>query len=490
MKRIKIFILLLAATLLQVQAQNEIDALRFSMVNPGGTARFVSTGGAFGALGGDFSTLSTNPAGIAVYRSSEFTITPSFNFTRVGSQFMGTSEEDINYDFSLGNIGLVFAFNDPDQLKESGWMGFQFGFGLNQLANFNNRRIYEGFNTENSLMSEFLWKANRETNWASSQHPKTFLDDYTTGLAWDTWLLGLDSINDTYFIDMPNNVLQRRITNTSGSIRELAFTMGANYSNRLYLGATVGLPFVNFEEDYTFTEEDATGIDSEFNSLEFGENLKTTGRGFNFKIGAIYRATDMIRIGAALHTPTFYTLEDEWRTNMKSDLVNFGKRESISPRLLYEYELNTPMKLIGSLGLVFGTAGLISFDYEYADYTQMRLRSKRDLYSQENSNIRNNFQAQHNIRVGGEYRLNPIILRAGYALNTNPYESGINNLEKTTISAGIGIRESSYFVDFGYFITQYSEDFFQYYNFTGNRAAPVNYDYTHQGFMMTVGFRF
>lgn len=490
MKRIQFFILILAATLLKVNAQNEIDALRFSMFNPAGTARFVSTGGAFGALGGDFSTLSTNPAGIAVYRSSEFTITPGFNYTRVASSFMGTSEEDINYDFALGNIGLVFAFNDPDQLKESGWMGFQFGFGLNQLANFNNRRIYEGFNTENSLMSVFLDKANAETNFNSTQPPSSFLDDYTTGLAWDTWLLGLDSINNTYFIDMPDNVLQRRITNSSGSIRELAFTMGANYSNRLYLGATFGLPFVNFEEDYIFTEENSTGADNELRSLEYTENLKTTGRGFNFKIGAIYRATDMIRIGAALHTPTFYTLEDSWRTEMKSDLVNFGKRESISPRLLYEYELNTPMRMLGSLGLVFGTAGILSVDYEYADYTQMRLRSDRDMYTQENSNIRNNFQAQHNIRVGGEVRLNPIILRAGYALNTNPYESGINNLEKTTISAGLGIREKGYFVDFGYFITQYSEDFFQYYNFSGNRNSPVNYDYTQQGFMMTVGFRF
>ncbi len=490
MKKIRFFILIFVATLLQVQAQNEIDALRFSMTNPTGTARFVSTGGAFGALGGDFSTLSTNPAGIALYRSSEFTITPSFNFTRVNSTFLGTAQEDINYDFALSNLGFVFAFNDPDQLKESGWLGFQFGFGINQLANFDNRRIYEGFNTQNSLMSVFLQKANAETNFNSTQPPSSFLDDYTTGLAWDTWLLGLDSINNTYFIDMPNNVLQRRITNTSGAIRELAFSMGANYSNRLYLGATFGVPLVNFEEDYIFTEENSTDIDNEFNSLEYSENLKITGRGFNFKIGAIYRATDMIRIGAALHTPTFYSMEDEWRTSMKSDLLNFGKRESTSPLLLYEYELNTPMKLTGSLGLVFGTAGLLSFDYEYADYTQMRLRSDRDMYTGENNHIKNDFQAQHNFRIGGEYRLNPIILRAGYALHTNPYESGVNNLEKSTISGGIGIRESGYFVDFGYFITQYSEDFFQYYNFTESKTTPVNYDYAHQGFMMTVGFRF
>ncbi len=489
MKRL-LLLISLAIIAFQGNSQNEIDALRYSLVNPSGTARFVSTGGAFGALGGDFSTLSVNPAGIAVYRGSEFTITPNLNFTRVQSDFMGTREEDIQYDFALGNIGLVFAFNDPNELKESGWMGFQLGFGLNQLANFNSRRIYEGFNTESSLMSVFLEKANAETNFNSSMPPESFLDDFTTGLAWDVWLLGLDSIANTYFIDMPNNVLQRRLTTTSGSIRELTMSMGANYSNRLYLGATIGIPFLRYNEEYTFTEENSQGLDTELNSLEFGETLQTTGNGFNFKFGAIFRATDMIRLGAAVHTPTFYNLEDSWRTHMKSDLASFGRRDKRSPRQLFEYELNTPLRMIGSLGLVFGTAGLVSIDYEYADFTQMRLRSSSDPFSIENRSIKNDFQQQHNLRIGGEYRFNPIVVRGGFAMNSNPYKSEITSLEKTTISAGIGIRERNYFVDFGYFITQYSEEFFQYYSFNRTRTTPVEYDFTRQGFMMTVGFRF
>ncbi|MFW5707735.1 MAG: hypothetical protein ACOC12_07440, partial [Bacteroidota bacterium] len=220
MKRFAFLIVFFATTIIQTSAQNEIDALRYSMFNPTGTARFVATGGAFGALGGDFSSLYTNPAGIGIYRSNEFTITPSFNFTAVESGFRGSLQEDINYDFSLGNLGFVFAFNDPNQLKESGWMGFQIGFGINQIANFNSRKIYEGFNTDNSLMSVFRDKANKEVNFNSSlpaDEYKEFLDDFTTGLAWDVNLLILDSINKEYFIDMPKDVLQRRITNTSGS---------------------------------------------------------------------------------------------------------------------------------------------------------------------------------------------------------------------------------------------------------------------------------
>jgi len=489
MKRISFLTVLLIACTLHTHAQNQYDALRFSMISPGGTARFVSTGGAFGALGGDFSTLSTNPAGIAIYRGSEFTITPNLNFTRVQSNFLGNNEEDIKYDFALGNLGFVFAFNDPNALKESGWMGFQFGFGLNTHANFNNRRIYEGFNTENSLMSVFLEKANNETNFFS-EYPEDFLSDYNTGLAWDTWLLALDTDNNTYFIDMPYDVLQRRITNTSGSIRELNLSMGANYSNRLYLGATVGFPFLRFEEDFTFYEENSLNLDTELNSLQYNEKLKIDGMGVNFKMGAIFRATDMIRLGVAIHTPTFYNLEEEWQTRMKSDLYSYGTKESRSPKSIFQYELNTPLKLIGSLGLVFGTGGLLSLDYENSDYTQMRLRSNDDPFTAENRQIKNDFKSQHTFRLGGEYRLNPIILRAGYAMHTNPYQSNINSLEKTTISGGFGIRERNYFLDFGYFITTYSEDFFQYQSFTGNTSSVVNYDFARQGFMMTLGFRF
>lgn len=482
MQKLSFIILLFAGIAWQGMAQNETDALRYSLVSPGGTARFISTGGAFGALGGDFSSLSVNPAGIAVYRGNEFTITPNLNFSRVESSFYGNMEEDLKYDFNIGNIGLVFAFNDPNQLKESGWMGFQFGFGLNRHANFNNRKVYEGYNPESSLMTEYLYRVDEAG--INPSNPSGF-NPFTTDLAWQTFLL--DTLGGNFFVDMENgNVLQRRETNTSGSIRELVFTVGGNYSNRLYMGATFGFPTVRFEEEYTYTEADINNTDEFFNSLEYREILKTRGTGFNFKFGMIFRATDMIRLGAAVHTPTFYNLEDEWRTHMESDL-SFGSYNESSPRGRHNYELNTPLKFIGSAGFVIGNIGLISLDYEYADFTQMRLRSSDYSFSHENNVIKNNFDVQHSLRIGGEARLNPVILRAGYALHSNPYKSGVNELEKSTISAGIGLRDRHYFVDFGYFLTQYSEDFFPY---AANLTQPVNYDYTRNGFMMTVGFRF
>jgi hypothetical protein len=59
--------------------QTSSDALRYSYLHPvTGTARTIGIGSSIGALGGDFSSVSINPAGIAMYRSSEFTITPGY----------------------------------------------------------------------------------------------------------------------------------------------------------------------------------------------------------------------------------------------------------------------------------------------------------------------------------------------------------------------------------------------------------------------------
>ena len=60
-------------------AQSTVDAYAISQNEMRGTARFMSMGGAFTALGGDLSVLGQNPAGIGVYRSSEFGATLDIN---------------------------------------------------------------------------------------------------------------------------------------------------------------------------------------------------------------------------------------------------------------------------------------------------------------------------------------------------------------------------------------------------------------------------
>ncbi len=479
MKKIKLFfaILLFAAT--YANAQNEMDAFRYSFFNYGGTARFMSMGGAFGALGGDISSLAINPAGIGIYRGSEFTITPSLNYSNVGSNYYGTSYDDIKYSFNMKNVGFVFTIPLQGGIEEPGMKSVNIGIGLVQHNNFNYRSVAEGFNDENSLMTHFLNEAN-----------EFGLKPFTTNLAYEAWLLGTE--NGNYFVDMPDgNVFQRMENNTSGYIQELLFSFGGNYNDVAYFGATVGVPSVRFEESFMMEESDTEGLSDEFNSLQYNQSLKTTGRGYNFKIGALFRIADVVRLGAAVHTPTFFQLEDSYKNTMYSNL-NFDDYPSKaeSPRGYFDYELNTPLKALGSLAVVMGNMGLISVDYEYLDYSSMRLRSETEHFSTPNRNIRDSFQEQHGIRVGGELNFAqifaPVFLRGGYALYTSPYKHN-NNFERSVFSAGLGLRDKDYFIDFAYVYNAFDEDFYPYTNVAELPKADLNY--TQSSFILTLGLR-
>lgn len=465
-------------------AQSETDALRYSQVFPGGTARFAAMGGAFGALGGDFSAISINPAGIAIYRGSEITVTPALNYSKVNTKYFNIPEEDMKYDFNLNNIGAVFAFPTGRDTEKGGWQYVNFGIGLNRQNNFNDRWIATGFNPNNSFMTSLLEQAIREGS-------VDRLSNFSTGLAWDTWLLGKDE-ETGFFVDMPDGkVMQHQETNESGSIREFVLSFGANYSDRLYLGATVGFPYVNYEENTIFSEKDSENHSEVFNSLTYTNSVRTSGSGYNFKLGAIFRVNDMIRVGGAFHTPTFYELKDRYRTSMKSDLniENSNYKDfARSPEGRFDYEVNTPLKAIGSVALVFGNMGIVNVDYEYVDYTKVRLRSKEYLFADENALIRKSFDQQHNIRVGGEMRLDPVVLRAGYAYYSSPYKSGINDGQRTLLSAGFGIREGNFFIDFAYTYAFYSDDYFLYQ--LEGPSPLVTRDFSASSFRVSLGRRF
>ena len=480
MKRIAFAMIATLIISLPALSQNENDAFRYSFMKPGGTARFTSMGGAFGALGGDFSSLSTNPAGLAIFRSSEITFTPTLDFALVESTYYGSTQDDMKYNFNFNNLGVVFAIPITRPIDQPGWKSVNFGFGINRHNNFNQRWVAEGFNPQSSLMTDFL-------NQAIGEGSISNLDDFSTGLAWDTWLLY--QVNGQFAVDMPNGgVLQRQETNSSGSIREFVLSVGANYNDFLFLGATLGLPSVRYEESSVFVETDRDNNNSIFKSLTYTNKFITSGSGFNLKVGAIIRPTDMVRLGVAVHTPTFFKLKDEYNAIMRSSLnLSDYTNYSSSPNGWFRYELNTPLKAIGSLGLVFGTAGLVSFDYEYVDYTRMRLRSDDYIFSSENNIIRENFTAQHNLRLGGELRVDPLVLRGGYAFYSSPYKTGVNDGQQSVVSAGIGIREKHYFIDFAYAYTFFRED---YYLYSAQFVNPVDNQYSLSRFMLTLGFRF
>jgi hypothetical protein len=482
MKKLFFTIIIILTAITTSVAQNEIDALRYSQLYYGGTARSTAIGGAFGALGADFSSLSLNPAGIGLYKISEFTFTPSFYIGRTSSKILDAPQrEDYKYNFNMGNIGFVYTFfKRGNYATGNGWKAAQFGFGINRLNNFNNRMIMEGYNTTSSLMNQFV-------NNANGTKPSN-LNDFESRLAYDAYLINPIGDSSSYTSIVNGDVTQRKTVSSNGSINEVVMSLGGNYSDKLYIGATLGFPFIRYFETSTYKEIDRDNKITNFNSFTLYDDLTTTGAGINFKFGMIYRPVDLIRLGIAFHTPTYYySMQDEYSRRIESDLGVLGKPKASSPQGLYDYELTTPMRVIGSMAFVIGEFGLVSADYEFLDFAEARLRSDNyDFYS-ENNNIQGKYTSASNIRLGTEWRLDPLTFRAGYGMYGSPFTSGVNDGERRVISFGMGFRDKQFFMDMAYSYSKQTED---YYFYDPTLVKPVKNEMKGHNIMMTIGFKY
>ena len=486
MKKITIFAIFISIISLSAFAQNDIDALRYSKTTFGGTARYMGLCGAFGALGADFSVLSTNPAGIGLYKSSEFTITPTLYYGATNSSYNGTSREDSKYNFNLNNVGIILTSDISNTSEQSVWKNVQFGFGINRINNFNNRILIEGQNSQNSILNSYV-------EYADGNYYNT-LNQYDTQLAFDTWLLDTITGNDQYYYSaVPyGGVLQQKLVETSGSMNEVVLSVGANYDDILYLGATFGFPSIRYTSESTYTETDVADTIPRFDQLTIRENVDTKGTGFNFKFGMIFRPLDFVRIGAAIHTPTFYgNMKDNWNTSIESTFSNTDHpyNQADSPNGYFDYELTTPMKILGSIAFIIGQNGLVSADYEFIDYSTAKLKSSSYSFFDENDNIRTKYTSAGNLRLGTEWRYDIFNFRGGYAIYGNPFKSGLNDAKSTSFSLGFGIRERNYFIDFAYVNTKFDEDYYLY--GTNNISVnPVENKFKNNQFLITVGIKY
>jgi hypothetical protein len=482
MKKLSLVLFFVMLISLGSIAQNQVDALRFSQITYGGTARSLSMGNAFGALGADFSTLSINPAGIGFYKSCEISFSPSVYVGKTISNYSDNTNKDVKYNFNLSNLGLVLTV--IPKKGEAVWKGVQFGFGVNRLANFNNAIMIKGPNADSSILTDYLAKA---------QNVKIDnLDPFDTQLAYDTYLLDTSGSTSHYISAVPRGgTIQSKSIGTRGSINEMVFTIGGNFNDRLYIGGTFGFPFLRYYENSTYREKDeadtivGTNGKKSFKEMTLHDNGDVSGTGFNFKFGLIYRITDWVRIGAAIHTPTFYQLKYKYSRDISATFDDGSSYQAESPKGSFDYELTTPFRAIGSLGFVIGKYALISAEYEFIDYSDAQLHSRTYEFFDENEKTHLNYTATSNIRAGFEVMLAPICIRGGYQLNMSPYKSGINDGKRSAFSGGIGFREKSYFIDFGYVYSKKSEDYYMY-----PSAYATSNDFSSHNFVLTLGYKF
>ncbi len=463
-------------------SQNEQDALRYSRIGFGGTARFASMGGAFGAVGADLSVLSYNPAGLGLYHKNEMAFTPSFYNNKISSSYNDSATSDSRFNLRFDNFGFVMA-SKTENKEETGWQAVGMGISYNRYASFQSDMIMAGRSSTSILDS---WKKT-----AGGTGPQN-LDQYNEGLAWNTYLLN-NVIGDTtrYTDTIPDGDLlyQSKTIATRGGMGEWIFGMGGNYSNKFYVGGSIGLPQVKYEETDKYTEKEVVDTTSDFDYLEFNQSLTTKGRGFNFKFGIIYRPIDLIRVGFAFHSPTYLKLADSYDASMSSLIGNIPRTYEPSAGN-FNYSIRTPMRMIGSLAFIIGKSGMITADYEFVDYSEAKLKSATYGFLAANAAIQSKYKPASNIRVGAEVRLLPFIVRGGFALYGSPYADGVDNsATRLYITGGLGYRDpgDKFYIDLGIVTTTEKSN---YYFYDQSLVNPVNNVSKVVNVVFTCGFRY
>ena len=272
---------------------------------------------------------------------------------------------------------------------------------------------------------------------------------------------------------------------TRGSLGEVALSFGGNFGNVLYVGATVGIPRLNYELERVYTESDSQDTIADFGSFTRTDFLRTSGTGFNIKFGMIYRPVKWLRVGAAIHSPTYFEVDENFSSVVVSNLDG-AQFSNTTLEGAFDYNLQTPFRAIGSLAFVIGKIGLISADYEYVNYSLARFRSRNYRFDAENASVQNRLSWAGNIRIGTEWRIKSFSVRGGFAMLADPYTSRLN-FDNTNYSLGVGLRLKRFFVDLTYAL-QRSVGEYQVYDIDPtNTASTVTLD---NNVLMTVGFRF
>ncbi|NVO31595.1 OmpP1/FadL family transporter [Hymenobacter lapidiphilus] len=420
--------------------------MRFSQSQPVGTARTLGIGGASAAVGGDFGSVSVNPAGLGMFQRSEFSISPGFSLLSSDASAFGTTSNNSRSNLNIASAGLVLARRRPDG-DGSAWRAGSFGLGITRTASYNQLFRYSG-------RPEF----NQDIFQRLSQDQRAGLDD----LAFDTYLTERDADGtfipaDFFFTGRLN---QDETVRTSGSTTQFDLAYGASYLDKFYVGAGIGITSVRYNSENILTADAVNPNDPEsaFQSLTLRDDIRTTGGGINFRLGVIYRPVDILRIGASVQTPTYMQLSETYNSSLQAQfnrpIVIDGQsytsaRSALDPNLA-EYALATPFKATGGVAVVLGKYGFISGDVEYLDYSSARLRNYNNNqynFSADNDDIQNLQQSAVNLRVGGEARFDVLRARLGVAYYGDPYRNSGTDQSRIYVTGGLGLRQNNFFVD-------------------------------------------
>ncbi len=457
----QLFFLLFVIAFSGIFSQNDEDVLRYTRPLLNGTGRFTAMGGAMGAMGADLSALNNNPAGLGVYIKSDVAVTAGFRFSNVNSSYNDSTQKDFRSGFVMPNIGICGAGVNRE-LEEDHFIRSNFAISLNRLANFKNNIQIAG-NSRGSSMGLAFSAA------AQGKNPGDLDMFYESGPFYYDLIDTVNGDPTLYESAIPagaDNTQQFEAVETGG-ISELSIGGGYSYDDRFYAGWGIGVLFLNYTRSSLFTETcndlyKTPNLNTYINSFFFEDNVSTTGKGINLKLGGIYRVSESFRVGLAYHTGSIYAMKDTYKSRFGITYSGLGSFEDSTYTGNFRYTMITPEKLQASIAILLEKAVAINVDVEFMNYGRMRLKSKPDYFASVNKFIRQEYVNTTNIKIGFERNVKPVIIRGGYALYGSPNGSMMGKGARHTMSLGSGFRWSNKFVDVSFSLSLNKSDYYLY----------------------------
>lgn len=521
-------------------AQSAIDAQQISQGDFKGTARFMSMGGAFTALGGDLSTLGQNPAGIGVYRSNEVGVTLDINFqnTKTEPHTLGFANTNSQTKTYCNNFGYVGSTRLDGVLQTLNW-----GVSYGRATSFD--RVYNGYvpRTQTSLSNYIAAFSagtpgyEMEFNDAANYNPYfNSSADWLSILAYSSYMINPVS-NDTYqglYQNGTSGDMLYRVRET-GYVDEYNMSVGGNVENLVYWGIGVGITDLHYTRTMYYSESmaDAAVYSPDEGAITTGSagfDLNTrkyiNGTGWNLKAGVIIKPINEFRIGLAVHTPTWYHLEQGYdgTTNFAYTptvgqfIDNTTEGNDYTEDAFFRWHYKAPWKLMAGMAGVIGGRAIISVDYQYDGYGSQSIKTPTAYYDGYedgfenndvlNADIKNYFKASNTVRLGLEYRVTPqFSVRAGYNYTTTNvkseaengsievFSSGTDasytfNKNRQNISFGLGYRYGSWYIDAAYVYSKREGTFHAYTDFDGFRAPTNKVTDNNSSLVISTGFKF
>lgn len=495
-------------------SQSASEALRYSLNRPIGTSRYLATGESMTSLGADYSAIAVNPAGLGLFRKSDFFVSLGWESAKTNSQLLASfsgnkSYEDERYSTHFNGIGIVFV-GSP---MASPWKNVNFSLNLVRTADFSSDSYYQG-KSHGSITDRFLERSLDPNGTGLLGLDPDNLDDFEAGLAYETGAVfdkNIDPEKYYYTTDLLNHpgfiMPKEQNIERSGGMYDFSLALAANYNEVVALGASINIPFGHFKSKSVYKESENTRDEVvPFRNLQFSDRLKTSFSGIGMTLGVIYKPVKFIRLGLAWHSPQLLTMKDDFETALQYTFYN-GRRDTSlsaeSPLGLFEYKLTLPMRTVFSAALL-GPYGFLSADVDLinpqqASYnltTESFNTDDREFQNQVNEDIDKQYQAVFQYRFGGELALSKLRIRAGYQILQQPY-SNVDEFDKA-YSFGLGYRGNRFYIDLGFRNMKTNQAFAPYLtgesDFDGNGTvdAPtplVSQTIENNLFLLTLGWK-